>query len=64
MKYIRPGLIKTFMVALLGAACIVTSVNGYAERVRDLASIQGVRENQLMVAATKPRKRHSRFKAY
>jgi len=48
MKHIKPGLIKTLLVAFLGAACIVTSVDGYAERVKDLASIQGVRENQLI----------------
>jgi flagellar P-ring protein precursor FlgI len=48
MNYIRLKMIKTLLIGFLGVACILTSVDGNAERVRDLASIQGVRENQLI----------------
>jgi len=41
-------MMKTFAAALLGVVCFVTSIDGNAERVKDLASIQGVRENQLI----------------
>lgn len=33
---------------LMGAVCVVLSDKAYGERIKDLASIQGVRENQLV----------------
>ncbi|WP_460837618.1 flagellar basal body P-ring protein FlgI [Noviherbaspirillum agri] len=36
------------MAAVLGACCLLTAGASHAERLKDLASIQGVRQNQLM----------------
>jgi flagellar P-ring protein precursor FlgI len=47
-RLVKHGLIKTLLVASCGIACIVTSAEGRAERVKDLASVQGVRQNQLL----------------
>lgn len=48
MRHIAHGFIKALMVTCCGIACVVTSVEGRAERVKDLASVQGVRQNQLL----------------
>jgi flagellar P-ring protein precursor FlgI len=42
------GFIKAALVACCAAACIAVSTDCSAERVKDLASIQGVRQNQLI----------------
>lgn len=39
---------KIFFRALICAACLLTAAAGHAERLKDLASIQGVRQNQLL----------------
>jgi flagellar P-ring protein precursor FlgI len=39
---------RKFLPALLGALCLSMATAGHAERLKDLASIQGVRQNQLM----------------
>lgn len=36
------------LIAALGACCLFTATAGHAERLKDLASIQGVRQNQLI----------------
>jgi flagellar P-ring protein precursor FlgI len=46
MKIVK-DMMKT-LALLAGAACLVTAVPGHAERLKDLASIQGVRQNQLI----------------
>ncbi|WP_242489899.1 flagellar basal body P-ring protein FlgI [Noviherbaspirillum cavernae] len=40
--------VKRFLPILLGALCIAAAGSSHAERLKDLASIQGVRQNQLM----------------
>lgn len=47
MKF-RQRLIRVLLLTCLGMTGMVTSVDTNAERVRDLANIQGVRENQLI----------------
>lgn len=49
MKFFNPAhlLLKKTCGLLIGAACMV-AVPGHAERLKDLASIQGVRQNQLI----------------
>lgn len=44
----RPPAFKKFFVLALTAGCIAFPVSGNAERLKDIASIQGVRQNQLM----------------
>jgi flagellar P-ring protein precursor FlgI len=39
---------KMALMALCGIGCALTTADGHAERVKDLASIQGVRQNQLI----------------
>jgi flagellar P-ring protein precursor FlgI len=48
MQRIRHEWIRTLMLVLICATGVVTSNESNAERVKDLASIQGVRENQLI----------------
>jgi flagellar P-ring protein precursor FlgI len=48
MNIVRQGLLKTLLAVSCGIGCILISADGYAERVKDLASIQGVRQNQLI----------------
>lgn len=48
MNRIAHGFIKALVVTCCGIACIIASVDTRAERVKDLASIQGVRQNQLL----------------
>jgi flagellar P-ring protein precursor FlgI len=40
--------LKLLASLLLSSGCLLTPVVGHAERIKDLASIQGVRQNQLM----------------
>jgi flagellar P-ring protein precursor FlgI len=40
--------LKKSLPVLLGAFCIAVAAGAHAERLKDLASIQGVRQNQLM----------------
>ncbi|MDB5727467.1 MAG: flgI [Noviherbaspirillum sp.] len=40
--------LKLLASLLVSAGCLLTPVVGHAERIKDLASIQGVRQNQLM----------------
>jgi flagellar P-ring protein precursor FlgI len=47
MTFNMPFLKKSLPV-LLGALCIAVAAGAHAERLKDLASIQGVRQNQLM----------------
>ena len=42
------GMLKKLCLSLLGAACLLMSAPIGAERLKDLASIQGVRQNQLL----------------
>jgi flagellar P-ring protein precursor FlgI len=48
MNIIARGFLKTTLVTLCCIGCMSVPVSGYAERVKDLASIQGVRQNQLI----------------
>jgi len=47
MKFNMPAL-KKILPILFGALCIGVAGGAHAERLKDLASIQGVRQNQLM----------------
>ncbi|HEY8099842.1 MAG TPA: flagellar basal body P-ring protein FlgI [Burkholderiaceae bacterium] len=42
------SMIKKFLIAILSATFLLGSTAGYAERLKDLASVQGVRQNQLI----------------
>jgi flagellar P-ring protein precursor FlgI len=48
MKIVKHGLLKIALLAVCSIGSIATSVDCSAERIKDLASIQGVRQNQLM----------------
>ena len=48
MKQVTRQLFRVLSMACVGIACALVAVDGNAERVRDLSSIQGVRENQLI----------------
>lgn len=45
---VRQGVFKIAVAVLCTIGCMLASVDAYAERVKDLASIQGVRQNQLI----------------
>ena len=45
---LKPQAIRKTLVAVLGACLLWTAGTSHAERLKDLASIQGVRQNQLM----------------
>jgi flagellar P-ring protein precursor FlgI len=48
MNHIKSEWIKTLLLAFIAIGCVFTASVCSAERVKDLASIQGVRENQLI----------------
>jgi len=48
MKSFNLGIRTTLLCAISALAAIVAPLSAHAERVKDLASIQGVRENQLI----------------
>src|SRR4051812_17568913 len=41
-------MLKKTLIAIAGAACLLLPFVSHAERLKDLATIQGVRENQLI----------------
>ncbi|RZI42098.1 flagellar basal body P-ring protein FlgI [Herbaspirillum sp. HC18] len=46
--YFHSRIFKHALLCVLGAACMWTATTSHAERLKDLASIQGVRQNQLI----------------
>lgn len=48
MSYLQTGGVRKIAGALLAGCCLFTAGASHAERLKDIASIQGVRQNQLI----------------